>query len=232
MIDAGTRAVFFDAVGTLLFPRTPVARTYAEHACRHGANMSEEQVRHAFREAFARQEQLDLAAGWRTDEARERTRWRAIVADVLPAADAEPCFAGLWDWFADPAAWSVHPEAAEILTELSHRGLSVGIGSNFDARLLPLVDHFPELAPVRGRCVVSSLVGWRKPAPEFFAALAGVAGCEPAQVLYVGDDPRNDLEGATAAGLRAVLLDPDADRSHPARIRSLRDLTADQGLLP
>ena len=226
MIDAGIRAVFFDAVGTLLFPRTPVARTYAEHAGRHGADLTEDQVRRGFRPAFARQDQLDRAAGWRTDEARERARWRAVVADVLPGADAERCFAGLWEWYADPAAWTVHAEAGHALRELSGRGLAVGIGSNFDARLLPLVDHFPELGPARGRCVISSLVGWRKPAPEFFEALAATVGCEPARVLYVGDDLENDYAGATAAGMRAALLDPAADPSAPGRIRCLRDLTA------
>ena len=84
----------------------------------------------------------------------------------------------------------------------------------------------PELAPARGRCVVSSLVGWRKPAPQFFAALVEAAGCQSHQVLYVGDDKRNDLDGATAAGLRAVLLDPAAENSGADRIRGLRDLTA------
>lgn len=232
MIDAEIRAAFFDAVGTLLFPRAPVARTYAEHARRYGVDLTEDQVRQAFRAAFARQERFDLAAGWRTDEARERTRWRAIVADVLPGADGDACFAGLWDWFADPPAWAVHPEAGELLHELSRRGLAVGIGSNFDARLLPLVDHFPELAPVRGRCVISSLVGWRKPAAEFFAAMVATVGCEPAQVLYVGDDLRNDYQGAAAAGLRAVLLDPAAEPAAADRIRTLRDLTRGEGLLP
>ena len=226
MIDAGIRAVFFDAVGTLLFPRVPVARTYAEHACRYGAQVTEEQVRHAFREAFARQEQLDRTANWRTDEDRERARWKSIVTDVLTGADAGPCFAGLWDWFADPAAWAVHPEAGPVLGGLARRGLTLGLGSNFDSRLLPLVNYFPELGPVRGRCVVSSLVGWRKPAPEFFAALVAAAGCPPDQILYVGDDLKNDYGGARAAGLRAVLLDPDAGTATPDRIGNLRDLTA------
>ena len=226
MIDAGIRAVFFDAVGTLLFPGAPVGRTYAEHGARYGAQSTEEQVRGAFRDAFARQEALDHAAGWRTDEDRERARWRAIVGDVLPGADADRCFAGLWDWFATPAAWTVHPEAGDALRDLAARGLVVGVGSNFDARLLGLVDAFPELSPVRGRCLISSLVGWRKPAPEFFLALAESAGCEPGEVLYVGDDLRNDLEGATAAGLRAVLLDPAGETTTPNRIRRLRDLTA------
>jgi putative hydrolase of the HAD superfamily len=226
MIDSGLRAVFFDAVGTLLVPHTPVGRTYAEHACRHGVAVTEDQVRVAFREAFARQEQLDRAAGWRTDEARERARWRAIVGDVLSGADADACFVGLWEFFRSPAAWTVHPEAGEVVRNLADRGLVVGIGSNFDARLLGLVDAFPELAPARSRCVISSLVGWRKPAPGFFAALTTAAGCAPAEILYVGDDPRNDVQGATAAGLRAILFDPQAESSGPDRIRRLRDLIA------
>jgi putative hydrolase of the HAD superfamily len=226
MIDAGVRAVFFDAVGTLLFPRAPVARTYAEHACRHGVTLTEDQVRAAFSAAFALQEALDQAAGWRTDEDRERARWRAIVGDVMAGLDADRCFAGLWDWFASAAAWTVHPEAGDVLRDLADRGLVLGLGSNFDARFLGLVEAFPELAPVRGRCLISSLVGWRKPAPEFFTALARSAGFERPQVLYVGDDPRNDLEGAMAAGMRAVLLDPMAESPSPDRIRRLRDLTA------
>jgi putative hydrolase of the HAD superfamily len=226
MIDSGIRAVFFDAVGTLLFPRAPVSRTYVEHACRYGASLTEGEVRAAFRAAFARQEVADKAAGWRTGESRERARWRAIVTDVLPVTDSEACFAGLWDWFSQPTAWAVPTEAGEILSELGARGLVVGIGSNFDSRLLPIVDAFPELAPVRGRVVISSLVGWRKPAPQFFDALVAAAGWDRSQLLYVGDDERNDLQGATAAGLRAVLLDPAAEPPGTNRIRRLRDLIA------
>ena len=226
MIDAEIQAVFFDAVGTLLFPHAPVSRTYAEHARRHGATLTEDEVRLGFRNAFVRQEQLDHTAGWRTDENRERDRWRTIVGEVLPGIEAERCFADLWSWFASPAAWTVHPEAGAVLRELAARGLVLGLGSNFDARLLTLVAAFPELAPVADRCLISSLVGWRKPSPKFFAALAGSADCKPAQVLYVGDDLRNDLEGARSAGMKAVLLDATAERSASNRIRGLRDLLA------
>jgi putative hydrolase of the HAD superfamily len=224
MIDSRVRAVFFDAVGTLIFPHAPVARTYAEHAGHHGFATSEDQVRTGLRAAFARQEELDRVAGWRTDEGRERARWETIVADVLPGT-GDACFQSLWHWFRTPAAWTVHPDTGDVLRELVRRGFVVGIGSNFDSRLRPLLDAFPELTPVRDRCVISSQIGWRKPAPEFFRALAEIAGCEPSRVLYVGDDRRNDFDGATAAGLQAGLLDPDAEPG-PGRIRRLRDLTA------
>src|SRR5262249_21233103 len=125
MIDSEIRAVFFDAVGTLLFPRAPISRTYAEHAYRHGVSVTEGQVRLAFREAFARLEEVDAAAGWRTDEARERARWRAIVADVLQSTVSDACFIGLWEWFATPAAWVVPSEAGDVLRSLADRGLLV-----------------------------------------------------------------------------------------------------------
>ena len=226
MIDAGTRAVFFDAVGTLLFPHPPVAAVYADFATRHGAVFTAEQVRGPLRSAFFRQEELDHAAGWRTDEARERARWQTVVRESLAGADHEPCFAALWDWFATPRAWTVHPEAAEVIRTLADRGFAVGIASNFDERLRPLVRAFPALALLADRCVISSAVGWRKPARGFFAEVVRVAGCEPGEVLFVGDDRRNDYDGATAAGLRAVLFDPEGRMKDGHVIRHLRDILA------
>jgi len=226
MILPGIRAVFFDAVGTLLFPAEPVSRTYAEAARRHGSVLPEREIRERFRAAWARQERLDQLAGWRTDEDREKARWRAIVAEVIADAPTDVCFPELWAHFSRPDAWVVNPDAADLLAELTTRGLILGIASNFDARLIGLLDGLPELAAVRDRCVVSSAVGWRKPAGRFFAALAAAAGCDPRAVLHVGDDWGNDFEGATAAGLRAVLYDPDHRSPVGPHIRRLRDLLA------
>jgi putative hydrolase of the HAD superfamily len=217
MIDTATRAVFFDAVGTVLFPDPPVAHVYAEVANRHGAAYTAEQIRGPLRAAFVRQEKIDHTAGWRTDEARERARWRGVVRETLPDADHDPCFAALWDWFASPQAWTVHPQSGAVIRALLDRGLAVGIASNFDERLRPLLTAFPEVAPLADRCVISSAVGWRKPAPEFFAEVVRVAGCEPGEVMYVGDDRQNDYHGATAAGLRAVLVDPEG----PTNLRDI-----------
>jgi len=220
MIDADVRAVFFDAVGTLLFPGRPVARTYADAARRHRAHLNEESVRNAFKAAFARQEEIDRLAGWQTDEARERTRWQAIVGEVLPV----PCFSELWSWYSTPQAWRVNPDAAGVIARLTARGLRVGVASNFDSRLDGLLSAFPELAPLRDRCVISSRVGWRKPAPQFFAELARVADHPPGSVVHIGDDLHNDVEGASAAGLRAILFDPNDETATVPRIRQLRDL--------
>ena len=80
----------------------------------------------------------------------------------------------------------------------------------------------------------SDEVGVRKPAPDIFlTALKRVSG-EPASAVHVGDDSVLDVDGAHAAGLRAVQVvrrggrtAPDADRmitrlgELPAAIASL-----------
>jgi putative hydrolase of the HAD superfamily len=68
----------------------------------------------------------------------------------------------------------------------------------------------PELQALR-HLVISSEVGWRKPATEFFEELCRQVGVPPAETAFVGDDPVNDVEGAAAAGLCAVRFDPRRD---------------------
>ena len=54
--------------------------------------------------------------------------------------------------------------------------------------------------------VVSVDIGWRKPDPRAFEAVAGRLGVRVEELLHVGDDPGTD-GGATDAGARAVLLE-------------------------
>ena len=63
------------------------------------------------------------------------------------------------------------------------------------------------LDPGRFDAVVASVdVGWRKPHPHAFEAVADRLGIRVADLVHVGDDPRTD-GGATDAGARAVLLE-------------------------
>lgn len=46
----------------------------------------------------------------------------------------------------------------------------------------------------------------KKPAPEFYAAVAAAAGVPPERIVYVGDSPEHDVAAPQRAGLRAVWL--------------------------
>jgi putative hydrolase of the HAD superfamily len=201
------RAVFFDAVGTLIHPEPDAATVYAAIGQRFGSRLEIDVVRQTFARACARRDRLDRMNGWRTDEAREVERWRSIVGEVLTdVTDVDACFAALYEHFAQAEKWSCDPAAANVMAELTRCGYLTGIASNFDSRLRRVLRGFSELAiqPL----VLSSEVGWRKPAAGFFDALCQLSQSSPAGVLYVGDDPINDYEGARNAGCQAVLVSP------------------------
>jgi HAD superfamily hydrolase (TIGR01509 family) len=50
-------------------------------------------------------------------------------------------------------------------------------------------------------------VGWRKPAPIIFERLLQELKVGASECLFIGDEPVWDIEGALAAGIRAVLID-------------------------
>ena len=211
----GVRAVLFDAVGTVVFPRPPVAAAYAQTAERFGPRVAEDEVERRFRAAFSRQEEIDEKNDWRTGEPRERGRWRAIVAEVFPdAADGEGLFDALWRHFADPAHWAVFDDVADCWRRLKERGLVVGLASNFDGRLEGIVRGLRPLAGC-AHVFTSSGLGCRKPGRAFFACIAAALQLPPREIVLVGDDFDNDFLGAQRAGWRAALLDR-RERSVPA----------------
>jgi putative hydrolase of the HAD superfamily len=202
------RAVFFDAVGTLIHPDPPAAEVYVEAGRRHGSRVSLAEVSSRFASAFRRQEEVDRNRGWQTSEVRETERWRAIVAEVLDdVAEREQCFAELYEHFARPRSWRLADDAEQTLSALAARGYALGLASNYDQRLRKVVSRIPSLAAL-AHVVISSEVGWRKPSPSFFQALSRSVGFAVKHILLVGDDHANDYEGARAAGMLAVLLDP------------------------
>lgn len=222
MIPGEVRVIFFDAVGTVIFPEPPAAEVYAAVAARYGSRLSLAKIGRRFRDVFRREEEFDLRSGLRTDEEREERRWRHIVAAVLhDVCDGEACFRELFEHFSRPQAWVCAPDAGTTLAELARRGYRLGMASNYDRRLRSVVAGLPELRPLE-HLVISSEVGWRKPAPEFFAAVVRQAGVPAGEILFVGDDPVNDEKGARGSGLRTLLLDPLGQS--PGSIPQLRTL--------
>jgi putative hydrolase of the HAD superfamily len=218
--------VFFDAVGTLLHPEPPAPVVYAAVGRRFGSRLDAAVIAQRFRTAFRRQEQEDSASGLRTSEEREWMRWRAIVAEVVDdVSDPEECFSELHAHFARPDAWRCEPHTSHVLETLAGRGHRLGIASNFDARLRRVVEGLSDLQVVR-QLVISSEIGWRKPAPSFFAEMCQRSGSPSGQIVYVGDDENNDYAGGRSFGLQVVLLDPIRRATVPpdAIITSLMDL--------
>jgi putative hydrolase of the HAD superfamily len=225
MIEPHIRALFFDAVGTLIEPDPPAVEIYASVGREHGSDLAAPLIAQRFRDAFQLEEARDEASAWSVSEERERERWRNIVAHVFgDGGGFEEIFADLWQHFSQRGAWRLAEGAGAVLQQLSRRGLVLGLASNFDRRLHAIADAMPELAPLQVR-VISSEVGWRKPSPQFFQAMVRAAGHEARQTLYIGDRRDMDHDPARGAGLSALLLDAGAQETPGVRIlRSLDEL--------
>lgn len=209
-------ALFVDVGGTLVRPRRGVGGAYAQVASEVlGAEAPPADVERAFVAAFARRREAARHAGrlaYGRTEAEARAFWREMVVEVLrpwaPASDLTAVFERLYTWFAQPEAWDVFPDALALLAAARERNLPVVAVSNWDARLT-LVLRGTGLASYLHAVVASHAVGAEKPDARMFAA--GLAALPepipPDAVLHVGDSRAEDLEGARAAGLRAVLID-------------------------
>lgn len=220
------RAIVYDAVGTLMHVHPSVEAVYAAVGAEFGSKLTAPEIRTRFGSAFAAEDGIDKEAGWRTSERRERDRWRAIVGQVLDdVTDVNKCFEMLFRTFAEPAAWTFDADWPTVAAAMKRRGFRQAIASNFDARLRGLVRGMPA-GEVFERVIVSSEVGWRKPAPQFFEHVAQSLQLPPGEILFVGDDRANDYEPAIAAGMASVLVDQrDKHRDVGAdRVRRLAEI--------
>jgi putative hydrolase of the HAD superfamily len=207
VLPAGVKAVVFDAVGTLLHADPPVADVYHLAGWQHGSQLTRDEVGRRMRAAFAASETGEGLIRQATSEPLEHERWRRIVTTVFEdVPDAgESLFRMLWRHFAQPEHWRLFDDAAAVLDELATRGLRLAIASNFDRRLHAICRAWPPLRRCE-RCFVSSEVGFPKPDRRLFTAIERELGLPPEELLLVGDDWTNDIEGARAAGWRAVWL--------------------------
>lgn len=213
------QTVMFDAVGTLIYPDPPAAVVYSEHGRKFGIELDGEEVAARFRAAFRRSIEADILPDPQasvslrrrpTDEANERQRWRAIVAEVFcERDDTETLFESLWQHFSRPQSWSLFADAEPAWRALETRGYQLGIASNFDARLDAIRAGIPLLRDCR-RFFQSAALGSAKPSPEFFRSIEARLSRQPNQLLLVGDDRLNDIAGARSAGWAAIRVARDA----------------------
>lgn len=202
--------IFFDAAGTLFELREPVGTGYARLAEPFGLHLDPRQTQEAFKQAWK-----ELPSPYPSpSESPERDWWQNLVKRVLetvtgstPAPDVfDPYFQTLWDFYGSAEAWQLYPEVPEVLLLLYGYACPLGIISNFDSRLHPVLKGLGVHAyfdPI----ILSADVRSTKPNPRIFQAALEAANCQASQALHVGDDPRMDWDGAEQAGLTAWRLD-------------------------
>ena len=199
------RFVLLDAVGTVIFPDPPVAKAYYQAAISHAAQISEAEIKTRFPHAVSKY--YDRKSGVYhlpcSDES-DRLLWQQIVKEVFDEQYSEELFEDLWSHFAAPHSWSTFPDVNGLIKNLQDCGFSVGIASNFDSRLAPIVRHLiPEIRD--DQIFYSTKLGFAKPDVRFFKAIeARVHHTESSRFLMIGDHWSLDFEAARRAGWSAL----------------------------
>jgi putative hydrolase of the HAD superfamily len=223
------RAVIFDAVGTIIRPFPSVGAVYAravrDYGLRCPATLLDRHFRRAYRDL--KPERFTGGGRFRTSEGRESRWWKRAVSRTfeaagcgrLPREAAEAAF----DAFSRARAWRPYADVAATLDELSSIGLRLGVVSNFDSRLLRVLQEL-NLTSSFSSLIISSECGYAKPSPRIFQAALKELDVRADEALHVGDRREEDYHGPRAAGLDALWLVRDGSRRGPGTIRSLSQL--------
>lgn len=140
-----------------------------------------------------------------------------LLAEHAPDMDAATLYDHAWTLLggAELTYLAPLPGAVDFLKQARESGAGVVALSN-TALPLQLVERIMEHHGVAGyfdRILLSSEIGWKKPAPDAFAAATeGVHG----RVIMVGDDFDADIAGARSAGLEAVWINAAASPADPS----------------
>lgn len=238
-----TRATFFDLAGTLIEVRGGLGFQYAAISSQFGVRADPEAIDAAFPRAFRTAGQMVFPRTEAEEVASlERGFWKDVVrlvfADVglsqkFVGAPFDAFFDRLFDHFATAAAWNVYPDVVPALDRLRRHGIIVGLITNFDHRVFPLLDAV-NLTRLVDSITIPSRAGAAKPERAIFEHALARHGVRPSEAVQIGDSIRDDVEGAQAAGLRGVLIDRKGRRRSEAgdvpRIGTLDELLPLVGL--
>ena len=224
------KAIFFDAAGTLIKTTRPVGESYALLAKKHGMDVLPEEIRERFRVCFSSAPPLAFpGAESREIKGLERQWWKELVKRIFEPygrfAGFDNYFLELFHYFSKPDSWSLYPDTVETLAALREREFILLVISNFDSRLLPILKGLGIYSRFDS-VVISSQVGFAKPAPEIFRAALKLFQLKPEEALHVGDSPDKDAAGARGAGLKGVLLDRGGNAASNSfqRVRNLKEI--------
>ncbi|NCF82611.1 MAG: HAD-IA family hydrolase [Proteobacteria bacterium] len=222
------QAITFDAAGTLIRVAEPVGETYARIAKNIGASLSPAALDAAFRDVFPSMSAMAFPG---LDEASiadaERAWWRQLVEQVVRHAggvsEFDAYFEALFNHYASGTAWRAYPETHRVLKSVRARGLGVGVVSNFDSRLPPILRELG-IESLVDSVIYSTGCGAAKPDVRIFQHAMSALGSTPETTLHVGDNLRADYHGASGAGMTAVYLNRRKQPA-PPDIPSVRDLS-------
>jgi putative hydrolase of the HAD superfamily len=185
------RAILFDLDDTLIDRTGAYHRYAADFVARRCEELSS--IEHqAMVEAMCAHD----ANGYRNRD--EHCQW---IAEHFEPWGVSPDYA--WEDYLENIGRFVQPDFDSIALIASLREkCRVAVVTNGSRRTQELKIACANLDDAFDAVFISGEVGVEKPRPEIFHHALHWTGCSADQVLFVGDDPINDIEGASGVGMK------------------------------
>ncbi len=229
-------AVFFDVGNTLLYPYpsvSEVCRQVLENAG-HVRDLSAIDALMPLVDAYYEDRYREDDTFW-TDEGETSGVWVGMYSLMCRRLgidqDAEELARQVYDAFGEAARWRPYDDVLPALHRLKDQGLTLGIISNWDRRLVSLLDTLG-IGDLVDTVVSSADVGLRKPDPRIFELACGRVGVAPGRAAHVGDHHYADIVGARAVGMSAILIDRSGTGDDSGAILTLDTLEVELGWSP
>ena len=222
-MSAGVKAVLLDALGTLVELQPPAPRLQRLLA-QAGFEVSEDRAAVGFAAeiAYYLDHHLEGSDRERLERLRDRCAEEMRRALELPGLDHVTARRAMLE----ALEFRPYPDVLPALGELRERGLTLVVASNWDCSLPDWLEPAGITELVDG-VVTSAEVGAPKPHPRVFERALAIAGVASSEALHVGDKVDNDVRGAAAAGVRAILVQRVGDPPEGVEtVRSLQELPA------
>lgn len=221
------QAVVFDVDFTLAKPGPDLGpEGYRTLGRRFGLDLDPTRYDDARREAIAtlkRHPELDH------DEEVWVLFTERIIQGMGGAGDTYACAVEMTRAWERAEHFELFDDALPVLDELRGYGLKLALLSNTGRDLSTFVAHHGiEVDAI----LTSRLHGKTKPHETIFRAMLDRLKVAPPAAAMVGDDPKDDVDGARAVGMHAWLVDRDGRfPDHLDRLTDLRALPSALGLV-
>ena len=158
-----------------------------------------------------RQEVLDENPniGYRLTEFRQRVIEKSMLKSDIPRAESAVLAEAAMEVFLTARNEVEFFDGALEAIAIAAKKYQLGALTNGNADIgrLGLADHF-------SFAFSAEQVGAPKPAPDLFHTALDHTGCDPVEMVYVGDDPQKDIDAANEVGLHTIWL-KNAQRPGP-----------------
>jgi len=209
------RAILLDALGTLLAIEDPAPALAALMLARHAIEVSPERARSALAAEMSHYREHCIAAADAERLQALRLECAAILARELGGDALSLPPQTLLFTLLNSLRFVAFAEVPAALAHWRAAGMRLIAASNWDISLHDVLRESGLRELIDG-VVTSAEVGAAKPSGELFAAALALAGVDAGQAAHIGDSLREDVEGASAAGIEAVWLRRAERPSAPA----------------